>query len=186
MKKKPSTVLCAATGLSVLVSCSAPSSNLRDSATTAAPAKDSRLSGKIVHEVNSYRATKGKAALVRHSGLDRLAQAHCDFLAMKEHKPGDYKVHVGHEGFESRAFIAKHAYGITSMGENVVASSKHSPKHLVVLWSKSPTHNSTMCDEWTYTGVATAVEPDGLVISTQLFGITPVAPGGAKAGMPLQ
>lgn len=186
MKKNPSTVLCAATGLSVLASCSAPSSNLRDSPTTAAPAKGSGLSGEIADEVNSYRSTKGKAALERHSGLDKLAQAHCDFLAMKKHKPGDYKVHVGHDGFESRAFIAKHAYGITSLGENVVASTNRSPKHLVVLWSKSPTHHSAMCDEWTHTGVATAVEPDGMVISTQLFGSAPNAFGGAKAGMPLR
>lgn len=172
MKKFLSTTFCAAAALSVLASCSAPSSN---SPSTAAPAKDSGLSGKIVDEVNSYRAKKGKAALVRHSGLDRLAQAHCDSLAKKEHKPGDYKVHVGHEGFESRAFIAKHSYGITSLGGNVVASSKHSPKHLVGLWSKSPTHNSTMCDDWTHTGLATALSPHGMVISTQLFGNTPIA-----------
>jgi uncharacterized protein YkwD len=183
MKKFPSTKTCAAAVLIALASCSAPSSN---GPSTAAPAKDSGLSGKIIDEVNSYRATKGKATLVRHPGLDRIAQAHCNTLAKKEHKPGAIKAIVGHDGFESRAFIAKHSYGITSLGENVVASSNHSPKHLVDLWSKSSTHNFTMCDDWTHTGVATAVCPHGMVISTQLFGNTPNSSGIGKAGTPLR
>ena len=41
---------------------------------------DSSLTGRIFQEVNQYRNSRGKASVERHSGLDRLAQKHCEYL----------------------------------------------------------------------------------------------------------
>ncbi|QTN31515.1 CAP domain-containing protein [Akkermansiaceae bacterium] len=134
---------------------------------------DASLSAEVFAEVNSYRASKGKAALQRHAGLDKLAQQHCDHLAKTAGSYGIYGKDISHVGFEGRAVVARQAYKIDSLGENVVSSTTHSAKHLVKLWAGSKSHDHNMKADWAHTGIATAVTADGKVISTQLFGTNP-------------
>ncbi|MEP3212853.1 MAG: CAP domain-containing protein [Luteolibacter sp.] len=134
---------------------------------------DSSLSGQVFQGVNSYRASKGKAALVRHAGLDRLAQQHCDYLVKTRGSYGLHGSDVSHMGYEGRLAIANHKYGMSSISENVVSSSTKSASHLVNLWTGSKGHENNMSGSWSCTGVATAVTPEGTVISTQLFGTDP-------------
>lgn len=134
---------------------------------------DSSLSGQVFQEVNSYRASKGKSALVRHAGLDRLAQQHCDYLVKTRGSYGLHSHNASHIGFEGRGTVARHKYSISSVGENVASSTTKSANHLVKLWIGSKGHEYNMRGDWTCTGVATAVTPEGAVISTQLFGTDP-------------
>lgn len=134
---------------------------------------DSSLSGKVFNEVNSYRAAKGKSSLQRHPGLDRLAQQHCDYLVKTAGSYDLYGKSVSHIGFEGRALTARQSYNISSLGENVVSSTNHSPQHLVKVWTGSKTHEHNMRADWYCTGIGTAVAADGTVISTQLFGAAP-------------
>lgn len=140
---------------------------------SSSPKGETPLSGKVFAEVNSYRASKGKTALKRHPGLDRLAQQHCDHLVKTAGSYSMYGRNISHTGFESRALTARQAYKINNLGENVVSSTVHSAKRLVDLWAVSKSHDYNMSADWSYTGVATAITADGQVISTQLFGTSP-------------
>lgn len=173
MKISPFPALCAVAFSSFSASCSPPPSSLSRVAVSSPYGSQTALSDQMFFEVNSYRASKGKPALRRHPGLDRLAQLHCDYLVKTG---GGYGIHgktLSHIGFDGRALIAKQKYQITSLGENVVASTDNSPKHLVKLWAGSKGHEHNMVSDWACTGIATAVTSDGQVISTQLFGNAP-------------
>lgn len=173
MKTSPYTKLCAVALVGVLASCSAPSPTVSRMPVSTSFGKDASLSDQVFREVNSYRASKGKAALQRHPGLDRLAQQHCDYLVKTSGSYGIYGKSISHIGFEGRALSAKQAYKITSLGENVVSSTDRSAKHLVELWAGSKGHEHNMRNDWSCTGIATAVNANGEVISTQLFGNAP-------------
>ncbi|MFK7850389.1 MAG: CAP domain-containing protein [Akkermansiaceae bacterium] len=157
------------TGLLSACSTSSPETRRIEVSVTSSNAPDS-LADSIFKEVNSYRAARGKNAFERHDGLDRLAQKHCDYLAARIGGSSLEKSSLNHHGFEGRALLAKHKFRIFTLGENVVSSTNHSPKHLVKLWSESDTHEHNMSSDWALTGVGTAKTESGLVISTQVFG----------------
>lgn len=173
MKTSPYLKLLAVALAGVFASCSSPSPTVSRVPVSSSMGSDSSLSGKVFDEVNSYRAAKGKSVLQRHSGLDRLAQQHCDYLVKTAGSYNLYGKNISHIGFEGRAMTARQAYSITSVGENVVSSSSHSAKHLIQVWSGSKTHEHNMSTDWYCTGVATAVAADGTLISTQIFGAAP-------------
>jgi uncharacterized protein YkwD len=173
MKTSPHTLLCAAALFSALASCSSPSPVVSRVPVSSSFGSQAALSDQVFSEVNTYRLSKGKPALYRHAGLDRLAQQHCDYLVKSGGSFSLYDKNVSHIGFEGRALAAKQSYRITSLGENVVASSDKSPKHLVNLWAGSKGHEHNMRSDWDCTGVATAITADGQVISTQIFGNSP-------------
>ncbi len=178
MNNTPYNQLFAVALFSALASCAPP-----PPATTRVPVsssfsnKSSSLSGKVLDKVNDYRAQRGKGVLERHSGLDRLAQEHCDFLV--KNCGGDGRK-ISHSGFENRMFAASNDYKMSSIGENVVSSSDHSPQRLVELWASSKSHEQNMRSSWEYTGIATATAPDGMVVSTQIFGIRELNPSLSK------
>ncbi len=174
MKTSQYAKLFAAALAGVLASCSSPSTTTVTRMPVSAPVgSDSSLSGKVYDEVNSYRALKGKSALQRHPGLDRLAQEHCDYLVKTAGSYDLYGKNVSHIGFEGRALTARHTYNISSISENVVSSTDPSPERLVSVWAGSKSHEHNMRSDWHCTGVATARTADGTVISTQLFGVAP-------------
>lgn len=183
MKTSPYTMLFAAALTGVLASCSSPQPTVTRVPVSSSFGQDAKLSDQVFAEVNSYRASKGKPMLQRHAGLDRLAQQHCDYLAKNGDKQGVHGKYVSHYGFEGRSDQARFQYKITTLGENVVASSNRSPKHLVNLWSGSKGHEYNMRGEWTCTGVATSVNAQGMVVSTQLFGTEPNSSHRAMAGV---
>jgi uncharacterized protein YkwD len=173
MKTSPYTKLCAVALFGVLASCSAPPTAVSRMAVSSSFGKEVSLPDRLFTEVNSYRASKGKSALQRHPGLDRLAQQHCDYLVKNGGSYGMYGKSISHIGFEGRALSARQAYKISSLGENVVSSANSSAQHLVGLWAGSRNHDYNMRNDWACTGIATAVNADGEVISTQLFGNAP-------------
>lgn len=173
MKTSPYTLLCAAALSGVLASCSSSPPGVSRMPVSSSIGSHKSLSDQVFAEVNSYRAAKGKPALRRHSGLDRLAQQHCDHLAKTSGSYGIYGKSVSHIGFEGRALAARQVYQINSVGENVVSSSNKSAKHLVKLWAGSKGHEHNMRSDWACAGIATAVTPDGQVIATQIFGAPP-------------
>jgi uncharacterized protein YkwD len=161
-----------------LGSCSAPSptTKIPASATLAASpatARDATLSDRVHQEVNRYRLSKGARELPRHAGLDKLAQQHTEYLMRNRGKFSLHGKNVSHIGFEGRATFARQQYRMQSLGENVIAAGGNgqgtAPK-LVELWAGSQSHDYTMRCDWTHTGVGVAVDKDGMVFSTQLFG----------------
>lgn len=167
MKSSPYLKLSAIVLAGLLASCSSPSPDLTRVPVSLTRGSDSSLNGKIFDGVNIYRAAKGKSILKRHAGLDAIAQKHCEYLAKN---CGSSGMNIGHIGFEGRALVARQAYDITSIGENVASSTTKSADRLVDLWKSSKTHDHNMCSDWTYAGIGTAFTSDGMVISTQVFG----------------
>ena len=173
MKSNPCVKLSATVLAVALSSCALPPPAVSRVQVSSASGSDSSLSGQVFDEVNSYRAAKGKPALQRHHGLDRLAQQHCDYLVKTAGSYSLYGKDVSHIGFEGRALAARQSYSITNLSENVVSSTNHSAKHLVGVWAGTKGHSYNMSTDWACTGVATAYTADGRVISTQIFGTAP-------------
>lgn len=134
---------------------------------------DSSVTGRLFQEVNNYRASKGKASVQRHPGLDKLAQQHSEYL--RAHR-GTFSLsghNVSHIGFEGRALYARERYQMENVSENVAAATRpgsNAPHTLLELWEGSKDHNKNMLDDWTYSGIGVAVDSDGTVFATQLFG----------------
>ena len=167
------TLLCAAACLGSLASCSAPSSAASPRSSSSSAGRDAALASQVFKEVNSYRTSNGKAALSRHAGLDQLAQQHSDYLAKTGGSYDLYGKNVSHFGFDGRVVMARQAFKIPSMGENVIASTDRSAKGLVNRWAASKGHDYNMRNDWFCTGVGTTVTPDGMGITTQIFGTAP-------------
>ncbi len=133
---------------------------------------DSSLSGQVLQEVNSYRRDHGASELQRHSGLDRLAQKHSEYLRKNR---GTFTLsgkNVSHIGFEGRTLVARELYKMQSVSENVVAAhptGKNPAPTLVKLWSESKDHDYNMRSTWTHTGIGVVVDSDGMVFCTELF-----------------
>lgn len=139
---------------------------------SASPRPDSSLSGQVFQKVNSYRRSHGSPDLQRHTGLDRLAQEHCENLRSHRGQFVLYGKNVSHVGFESRTLVARERYQMQNVSENVAAAThpgKNGPAILLKLWTESKDHEYNMRQEWTHTGVGVVVDSDGTVFSTQLF-----------------
>jgi len=158
-----------------MVSCSSqlsqPTTKINVSATS--QTGDSNLSTKVFNEVNSYRRAHGASNLVRHAGLDRLAQRHCEYLLQHRGEYSLYGKNVSHMGFEGRALAAREEFNMPTIGENVAATTGggSNPAPLLVnLWAHSKNHEFNMSNKWTYTGIGSVKAADGTIISTQIFG----------------
>lgn len=160
-------VLCAG----VLASCnSQPGIEARSVAGAARP--DPSVSGQVYEAVNDYRRSHGARGLQRHGGLDRLAQAHCEYLRKNRGKFGIYGKNVSHFGSEGRALVARERYQMTSCSENVAATrpaEKNKVSALMNLWTSSKDHRKCILSSWTHTGVGAVVDNDGTVFSTEIF-----------------
>jgi len=165
-----------AKSLSVIFSAALPSCNhtavVHRAPVSAAPRPGSSLSTQIFNEINSYRSDCGKSALQRHPGLDRLAQEHSEY--MRKYR-GTFSISgsdVSHFGFENRAINARERFQMTVTSENVAAarySGRTAAPALVKLWLDSRHHVANIRNSWTYTGVGTVVDSDGMIFVTQLF-----------------
>jgi uncharacterized protein YkwD len=172
MKPYPYLKLIAVACLGALTSCETPPKPQRMSI-SASLRPTSSLSGQVFQEVNSYRYSHGKSALQRHSGLDRIAQDHCEYLRQRRGTFGLSGANVSHFGFESRAINARERYHMGAVSENVAAArqpGKSAAPLLVNLWSRSGSHEANMRNSWTHTGVGVVVDSDGMVFATLLFG----------------
>jgi uncharacterized protein YkwD len=133
---------------------------------------DSSESGRLFQEINSYRRSQGKTNLQRHTGLDRLAQAHSEYL--RKHR-GTFSLqgrNVSHFGFEGRALMARERFQMANVSENVAATSKvggSSSQRFLSLWKGSKDHHKNLLDDWTHSGIGVVVDSDGMVFATQLF-----------------
>jgi len=120
-------------------------------------------------QVNAYRSSKGLAPLTRHPGLDSLAQQHSEYLLKNRKKFLSGK--GSHDGFDSRAKLARHQYNIMTLGENVAYSTRGGS--LLQIWINSRAHERAMRGKWTHTGVGLAIDSDGMMFATQIFGTPP-------------
>ena len=173
MKTKPCLVAVVACLGGLLASCGPQLATTR--VPVSAPAhRETSLTSNLFAEVNAYRISKGANTLVRHPGLDRLAQEHCEFLRNNRGKFGIYGANVSHFGFESRALAARQAYNIDSLGENVISSSRlagpNAAKELVKSWATSRNHEYNMRASWNCSGIGVVVDKDGTIFATQIFG----------------
>lgn len=182
MKTHPYTRLFAVLGLGALASCASPTVTTR-MPVSATVRSDSSATGRLFQQVNSYRRSQGAKELQRHSGLDRLAQEHCEYL--RKHR-GTFVLHgknVSHIGFQGRALIAREQYQMENISENV-ASANHpgedQPTVIVNLWKNSREHRQNMTDDWTHSGIGVVVDSDGTVFATQLFSTVTLSQGPAR------
>jgi uncharacterized protein YkwD len=135
-------------------------------------ARERQLAGELFEEVNGYRRSRGRAGLERHGGLDRLAQAHSEY--MRSHR-GTFSLsgkNISHIGFESRVMAAKQYYEMENVSENLIAGNRPgglSARQMVEEWKTSAGHHRNMWDRWEYTGVGVVVDSDGHVFATQIY-----------------
>lgn len=132
----------------------------------------SSVSGQLFQKVNSYRRSQGRGELQRHSGLDRLAQQHCEYLRKNR---GTFTLNgknVSHFGFQGRSAVARERYSMHNFSENVAAGNHPSIEgttFIMNLWKGSKDHHKNMLNDWSHTGIGVVVDDDGMVFATQLF-----------------
>lgn len=177
MKNTPSRLVVAAAGALLFASCG---SQLETTTTTvpmstASVAKsDGSLAGTIHAQVNAYRASKGKSQLNRNAGLDKMAREHSEFMLRNR---GKFKVDktssLSHYGFEERAMKAQRLMSMSDVAENIATCSgqgSNAASVLVNAWKNSSGHDKNMRGMFNATGIGVAVDSDGTVFATQLFG----------------
>lgn len=179
MKIHPSTRLFGLLCVAALSSCANQSESTRMpvSATlnpqASAPSQaDKSLRGQLFDEVNSYRRSQGRQDVQRHTGLDRLAEAHCEYLRRNRGSFSLYGKNVSHFGFEGRAMAARMNYQMSAVSENVAAAyhpGGQAAPVILELWKQSKDHHKNMTDKWTHSGIGVVVDSDGMVFATQLF-----------------
>jgi len=172
MKTKPCVIAVVACLGGLLASCGPQLATTK--VPVSAPAhRESSLSSNLFSEVNAYRNSVGAKSLVRHPGLDRLAQEHCEFLRKNRGKFEVYGPNVSHFGFEGRALAARQAYNMENLGENVISSHRtgaNTAKGLVKSWANSRNHEYNMRSSWSCSGIGVVVDTDGTIFATQIFG----------------
>lgn len=163
--------------IGALVSCAPQSASTRVAVSSASTPSlsarpDPSLNGRIFQKVDEYRMGLGANKMQRHSGLDKLAQAHCRYLLDNRGEFNLYGKNVSHFGSEGRASMAREAYSMMSVSENVafVKSGAGDPATAVVqMWIQSPGHAYSMGSEWTHSGIGAITDSDGTVFATQIF-----------------
>ena len=179
MKTKSHILLTVAAGSMLLASCGPQLSSttvpMSSAQVSKAPATrgDNSLAGNIHSGVNSYRSSIGREALPRHSGLDRMARQHSEFMRQNR---GKFKIggsaNISHYGFSERALAAQRLMGMSNVAENVGTCSGHgnqSAPTLVNAWKNSSGHAKSMKGKWDATGIGVVVDEDGTVFATQIF-----------------
>lgn len=179
MKTKSYALLAAAVGSMLLASCGPQLSSTTVPMSSAnapslpVPRGDGSLAGKIHAGVNSYRSSIGREALPRHSGLDRMARQHSEF--MRENR-GKFKLggsaNISHYGFTERALAAQRLMGMSNVAENVATCNGRGDQSAPVLvnaWKASSGHAKSMKGKWDATGIGVVVDDDGTVFATQIF-----------------
>jgi uncharacterized protein YkwD len=177
LSMKTKSLLSALAGLVViLTSCATDSSVTRvEMSSSGGSSKGSNHSteGRILNGINQFRSNQGLSSLRRHSGLDKLARQHAEY--MRDNR-GSFSLHgknITHAGFESRLMAAQHHHNMETISENVIAGTKLSGDIAGILvrgWTGSKGHLKNITDEWQVTGIGVAVDSDGAVFATQLFG----------------
>ncbi len=153
--------------IACLASCASPPAEPARMPISPSSGTDNSLSSRLFRDVNAYRRSQGGRDLQRHSGLDKLAQGHSEYLLKNRGSFSLNGKNVSHFGFEGRYLTARERFQMSSVSENVVASS--SPQHLLQLWKTSKDHHKNMLDDWTHSGIGVAVDSDGMIFATQLF-----------------
>ncbi len=161
----------------LLASCGPQLSSTSVPMSTSAPVSISRsdgsLAGTIHSGVNSYRVSSGREALNRHSGLDRLAQQHSEFMRQNRGKFQLSKsANISHYGFSERALAAQRMMNMSNVAENVATCSgtgNRAASTLVNAWIKSSGHKKNLQGKWDATGIGVVVDSDGTVFATQIF-----------------
>lgn len=142
----------------------------------AACSRDQMLASCVFEQVNRYRQSTGSARLVDHSGLNKLALQHSEYMRRHRGTFGIYGKNVTHIGSEGRSLVAMRIYNFINYSENVAATMKcvsdaRSASKLVGLWTNSPDHLAAMeSSSYTHTGVGIVTDTDGTVFATQIFG----------------
>ncbi|RYD66998.1 MAG: CAP domain-containing protein [Verrucomicrobiaceae bacterium] len=173
MKTIPCNLLLAAAGAMLLASCG-PQLETSTVMMSSGPVSktDGSLAGNIHAQVNTYRASKGKSALPRHEGLDRMAQQHSEFMRRNRGKFGGASGNLTHYGFEERALNAQHNMSMSNVAENVATCSGSygsAANTLMGAWKGSSSHEKNIRGQWNATGIGVVVDADGTVFATQLF-----------------
>ncbi|MEK7949481.1 CAP domain-containing protein [Luteolibacter soli] len=174
MKTIPCNLFMAAAGAVLLASCGPQLESTTVLMSTGPVSKtDGSIAGSIQSEVNAYRATKGKPALERHAGLDRMAQQHSEFMRRNRGKFGGASGNLTHYGFEERALNAQRTMNMSNVAENVASCSGHygsAADTLFNAWKGSSSHEQNIRGQFNATGIGVVVDEDGTVFATQLFG----------------
>ena len=167
-----------------LAACSCSSSSVALKETSMADSKSSsrerQFANDLFNEVNKYRSSQGLEALKPHSGLNKLAKPHSEYMKKNAGKltVDGKKSLVSHYGFDARAILARKKYQINSTSENVIASYEMGQgpdlaAKMVRGWLSSPDHRHNLLAKWDRTGIAVSYDDEGRVFVTQLFGSEP-------------
>lgn len=89
---------------------------------------------------------------------------------------GTFSLHgknISHAGFDGRLRAAQYHYNMETISENVIAGTRLSGDIAGILvrgWIGSRGHHENLTSDWDVTGIGVAVDSDGAVFATQLFG----------------
>ena len=161
-------------GLMLLASACSPQPAEKPQAATTQTAQWSQETHSLL---NDYRRKKGLPVLVYHQGLEQLCLDHSEWLRRKRGSSFHHGSNVSHSGSRARARHARIAYGMNACAENVAfisATPENVAERLIVMWKASPSHHKAMVGNWTHAATGMAVDDDGAIFATMLFGRKPV------------
>ncbi|BCX49994.1 hypothetical protein HAHE_39020 [Haloferula helveola] len=165
-------------GMLLLASCSSsldttrvPMSATASHSTPSKSISQSAVVRKLDASINAYRRSIGREPLQRHSGLDRMAQEHCEFMARNRGKFSVGSQNISHYGFEQRTMVAQRTYGMGSVAENVAGGVIQGDiaSQLTSAWTGSKGHRFNLKQKWHTSGLGVYVAADGMVYATQIF-----------------
>lgn len=116
----------------------------------------------ILYYINQHRKSMGLNSLSMLKEASTEAIQHSVDMAKR-------KTGFGHEGFEKRVkHIAEKTGAYAAAAENV-AYGKLNAQQVVEGWLNSPGHRKNIEGDFTFTGVGTATDRDGVTYFTQIF-----------------
>jgi len=156
----------------LLASCASdPLDTTRVPMSASSSGKHAALADQLHRSLNDWRRSRGEAPLASHDGLQRLAQAHCEFMARNRGKFSLGSENITHYGFEQRSFYAQKRFGMGTVSENVAAGTMRANiiGELTAAWTSSNKHSYNLKQDWDASGLGVYVSDDGMVYATQIF-----------------
>lgn len=172
-------------GLMVMVaSCASDLDTSRVPMSSASSGKNRSLIEQLDRSLGDWRRAQGLEVITRSEALDRLAQAHSEFMALNRGRFNGGTSNVSHYGFEERALLAQRRYGMQNLAENVAAGPLNGdiPAKLTHGWVNSAKHRYNLSQDWDVAGLGVHVTDDGMVFATQIFGTLGHSSMGMRSG----
>ena len=155
----------------LIASCASDMDTSRVPMSSASGGDHRSLVDRLDRSLGEWRRSNGMDPIARNAALDRMAQAHAEFMSQNRGRFNGGTSNVSHYGFEERALLAQRRLGMENLAENVAAGRVVGdiPAKLTDGWVNSSKHRYNLSQDWDVSGLGIHVAEDGMVFATQIF-----------------